>query len=584
MVRPNGTLLAPKERSGEAIYKIVCGERRYRAAEAAGITEIPAVVRDMSDEEALEIQIIENLQRKDVNPMEEAVAFSSLKNSWTVKEISLKVGKSEAYVMQRISLTNLVPEWQEIVYAGKITLTDAYKLARVGATDQKTLFKDCVDKHWQKDSEVIEIGYRMDEAENDLGRASFDIKDAELYPEAGSCVGCRFNSHSNQLLFPDLNKKKICHNGACFQIKSSHAYTATLEKAMADPEMLFVCATSYLANTEKPKIKAAKDLGIAVLEYDQFEVIREPDPLQNYDEFIAEYKSDNDFDDMDAAEQKEALRDWKNDYDNMQEEYANELKAYETGVKTARKAFVIVGSWNAKEGSVVSIALKSAKGKKLEASADDPADRQILAIDQEIAGIKERSIRNQELDREKVQSEMYNLFETDKNAFLNDDHLDEQETVALILAFCEACYDVKEYVKDLLNVHDDYNNRKLYDAIKKNRGILGIEYPARLFIKSKLLNKNNFLDPGKYDNAAAMLSVGMNYFQKEILELEAQQCVKADKRETSANKRLEALEAKKLQLKEDLTRQQNEKAAKVAQDANKSTPGAKKTAPKASKK
>ncbi len=70
-------LLRPTDSEGN--YQIVCGERRYRAALASGLTVIPATIRTLSDEEALEIQVIENLQRKDVLPMEEAVAFKLLR-------------------------------------------------------------------------------------------------------------------------------------------------------------------------------------------------------------------------------------------------------------------------------------------------------------------------------------------------------------------------------------------------------------------------------------------------------------------------------------------------------------------------
>ncbi len=137
MVRPYGTTLLPKEKSGPTTYRIVCGERRYRASEAAGLTEIPCVVRDISDDEVLEIQIVENLQRKDVNPMEEAIAFKRLQDRWELGEIAHRVGKNPQYVAQRISLTNLVDGWQQIMFEGKITLTVAYKLARMAPKVQE---------------------------------------------------------------------------------------------------------------------------------------------------------------------------------------------------------------------------------------------------------------------------------------------------------------------------------------------------------------------------------------------------------------------------------------------------------------
>jgi ParB family chromosome partitioning protein len=113
LVRPNG--------NG---FVLVCGERRYRASVAAGLTEIPTVIRHLSDDEALELQIIENLQRKDVHPMEEAVAFKSLLDNkqkvHTLEEIAARVGKSEFYVRQRMKLNALTKDWQEVFYSKKM--------------------------------------------------------------------------------------------------------------------------------------------------------------------------------------------------------------------------------------------------------------------------------------------------------------------------------------------------------------------------------------------------------------------------------------------------------------------------------
>lgn len=102
-------------------YKLVSGERRYRASrsvQAAIKTRntIPAMIVEMDDTEALEAQIVENLQRKDVNPMEEAVAFKQLQEKYSHQEIGLKVGKSEKYVAQRISLNGLIEDFQPFYF------------------------------------------------------------------------------------------------------------------------------------------------------------------------------------------------------------------------------------------------------------------------------------------------------------------------------------------------------------------------------------------------------------------------------------------------------------------------------------
>ncbi|MBK7885509.1 MAG: ParB/RepB/Spo0J family partition protein [Chitinophagaceae bacterium] len=94
-IKTNGVLQPILVRPKGKGYMLVCGERRYRATKEAGLTEVPAVIREMTDDEALEAQIIENLQRKDVHPMEEAVAFNSLieNKKYSVIEVAARVGK-----------------------------------------------------------------------------------------------------------------------------------------------------------------------------------------------------------------------------------------------------------------------------------------------------------------------------------------------------------------------------------------------------------------------------------------------------------------------------------------------------------
>ncbi len=88
-------------------YEVVCGERRFRASQMAGITTIPAVIKELDDKQAIEYQIIENLHREDVHPLEEAEGYELLmkKHGYkTVEDIAVKVGKSKGYVYGRLKL------------------------------------------------------------------------------------------------------------------------------------------------------------------------------------------------------------------------------------------------------------------------------------------------------------------------------------------------------------------------------------------------------------------------------------------------------------------------------------------------
>lgn len=104
-------------------YEIVAGERRWRAAKKAGLKEVPAIVKELSQVEVSQIALIENLQREDLNPIEEAFAYKNLSEKYnlTQEEISQAVGKSRPYISNIMRLLNLEEEIMELISKGTIT-------------------------------------------------------------------------------------------------------------------------------------------------------------------------------------------------------------------------------------------------------------------------------------------------------------------------------------------------------------------------------------------------------------------------------------------------------------------------------
>lgn len=120
-------------------YELIAGERRWRAAQAAGLAEIPALVRDLSDEEVLEIQVIENLQRQDLHPLEESDGYQQLRRAkYDVARIAERVGRSVAYIYDRLRLANLCADARQLFADGEITAGHAILLARL-TTQQQAL-------------------------------------------------------------------------------------------------------------------------------------------------------------------------------------------------------------------------------------------------------------------------------------------------------------------------------------------------------------------------------------------------------------------------------------------------------------
>lgn len=111
-------------------YQIVAGERRWRAARMAGLDEVPAVVKDLTDEQVMELALIENLQREDLNPLEEAQGYRSLMDAYgmTQDDVAGIVGKSRPAVANALRLLNLPEKFQKMVESGSISAGHARTL------------------------------------------------------------------------------------------------------------------------------------------------------------------------------------------------------------------------------------------------------------------------------------------------------------------------------------------------------------------------------------------------------------------------------------------------------------------------
>jgi ParB/RepB/Spo0J family partition protein len=217
-------------------FEIVSGERRWRASKEAGLSEIPAVVRDFTDKEALEVAVVENLQRADLQPMEEAEGYELLmaKHGYAADDIAAKVGKSKAYVYARMKLTALCPEARTALVEGRLTPSLALLVARIPAPDlQVQALERCID------CEGEPAAYRTAAAEIQrcfmlrLREAPFNTKDAKLVPEAGACAACPHRTGNQKELFADIESADVCTNPTCFEAKRKAHAAEVIAKAKA---------------------------------------------------------------------------------------------------------------------------------------------------------------------------------------------------------------------------------------------------------------------------------------------------------------------------------------------------------------
>ncbi len=145
-IRERGIIQPLIVRKVDGHYELIAGERRWRASQVVGLTEAPAIVRKASDQEVLELALIENLQREDLNPIEEATAYARLSRefSLTQEEISRRVGKSRASVANAMRLLDLDPEVQSMVRQGRISVGHAKVLLSLKSPEEQRLLADII--------------------------------------------------------------------------------------------------------------------------------------------------------------------------------------------------------------------------------------------------------------------------------------------------------------------------------------------------------------------------------------------------------------------------------------------------------
>lgn len=239
-------------------YEIAAGHRRYRAAKTAGVPLLPVRIRLMTDGEFLEVITIENLQREDVHPLDEALGYQALmeRAGYDVAAIAAKVAKSESYIYQRLKLVDLIEPAKKAFVEDRITAGHAILIARLQAKDQKEALEACFPK-WGGDKDhavsVRELGRWIDENVHlDLNAAPWKKDDAELVPKAGACTTCPKRTGFTPALFPDIAKKDTCTDRACFDAKLQAHIARRKAELEAAGETLVEISTDYAHYGKKP--------------------------------------------------------------------------------------------------------------------------------------------------------------------------------------------------------------------------------------------------------------------------------------------------------------------------------------------
>lgn len=224
-------LIRPVTPTAEAPQKfeIVAGERRYRAAIIAGLAQVPTIIRTLTDLQAREIQLLENLQREDPHPMEEAEGFQELmlNAGYTAERLIDKLKKSRSYIYGRLKLCALTTEVREKFLDDAISASTALLIARVPVPALQIKALADITAPTQRTGEPMSYRAALEHIQTrymvDLTRALFKLSDATLLPLAGACTKCPKKTGNQPDVFSDIKSADVCTDPVCyFEKRAAH--------------------------------------------------------------------------------------------------------------------------------------------------------------------------------------------------------------------------------------------------------------------------------------------------------------------------------------------------------------------------
>lgn len=447
-IKKNGLIQAITVRKSTTYpgkYETVCGERRLRATAFAGLKTILASVRDLTDQEAMELMVTENLQRKDVHAMEETNAFRMMidQMGYTITDIAAKIGKNEPFVLRRLQLMELIDGLKAIFQGDILPIGHAELLSRIAKQDQLLWFTNKYsDKYQGGVGNLKTLKEWISRAEPELSNAQFDIDkifegERFITPQ---CTMCSLNSSVHTSLFPDQADQAICHNSHCFEAKADYTFNARLNEAMEDPSTIFI--DEYYGDRTSLKEDLKKGGYTVLKKYEDYDIVSATK--------VQRYNGDSD----ELVEKRQSEADTR----------------YNDQLSRSVKAFIFAGD---KRGTYV-----------------DVIPRKVVVTDSDkltankIADLQQKKRRGIELDQEKLMTRLVAHMKAIPD-IITSPELSAHELNCLIALAYDKNGGGKE-VNQLLGLPDGYytygNGPKLVEAISK----------ASLEVRAKIVRRSIF--------------------------------------------------------------------------------------------
>lgn len=395
-IKDHGVLQPIGVRASEGgIYRIIYGERRYRASIMAGKATIPVRIFDenFTDEEIDRIQLTENIQRVNLNPIELAEGMRNLIEKFGEKETAHLLSRSIYDVRRSMVLLNLIPAFRKLLLSNKINQNAAFALARLPQDAQKYLWTEHKDEDLDSDDWMGWAGNYT----TTLDKTLFPL---ELVAGLGSCVGCQFNSAS-AILFPEEKKQPaVCSNPDCFHTKRLTSLTEKIKEFSEDPTKIIIIASG----TVHPQIKDLLE-GIECYKlYEQLEAITKPVKPS-----AKEFETEHEF-------ERATLK------------YEAQLETFNKKVDKGiyLEGLIVTGSY---AGQVNYYQIR--KSKAIEAKTNAPEAPQ---IDFEVQRLETRANRGKELDIEKIARNIHDNIIPSIDYASQVDPFTAEENKAILLA------------------------------------------------------------------------------------------------------------------------------------------------------
>jgi len=533
-IKKHGVLQPITVRKSGSEFVIVMGERRYRASKLANKKTIPCIVREYKNNDVLEVQIIENLQRQDVEPTEEAEAIAFLSEKYAPSEIAKRLGRSDNFIRQRLKLAGLIEGFKQFVHNGDMTISLAVGVALFEPEEQQMMLETMGE-----DFIAHQINRMIKDQTFDLEKAPFDVADKKLIVKAGACNECPFNAANQGNLFGD--GKMVCTKSACYESKKSKSFLNLIEKSKKENIILIPEIQKYWADEERNQLVIAQleNSGLKVYLLDDVEVIERP-----IEPTIEAIKKE--YENYDYSEEE-----LKEEYDEAFESYTKELETYNSAQENEFENGIVFHpeTYRHKEVFVKIVAVSKNESTTYSAPL---AERKMAdcSPEEQIIKINERETRKKQIENNKQFEEVVEMIRETKYIETKKT-LSVDEMVAFSLSLYENNVGYSSQQKYFSGLLGDTSKMTRIEIVKNFKKKFKKETFHKL-IRYILTKQVHFGESNHVNNLTniSFYNAIQGYYKTKISNIEKEYVEKRNKREERLKERIESLEKQIQDLKD----------------------------------